>query len=197
MIGGFIIKNLFVPFFIVVFLLASCSLEDQSNIKKAYLAQEDLEKQEEELKKFTFDFKLPTYSPFEVSSMKINSNYMGPRDINLSEDEVRKENPDYVFPELGYYTKEEDGTIKAIIVNIFASEKINFSENDQTHEIITFKNGIEAKYFSRESGQYLKWEEDGVIYHINVGVVNSDGKHIKNAFPKEEIIKIGASFKKY
>ncbi|PKR76787.1 hypothetical protein CEY16_13285 [Halalkalibacillus sediminis] len=161
-----------------------------------FLAEDEMEEWEAELKDFDRNIKFPTYAPFDIDNGSLELDYLGPMEV--VDDEI--------------VPLEDDNKYQTIITRYFGGESprkaIEVEQHDASNlpieninhyseeNLVEFGDGLEGAYYFNGMTQILSWENEGTTYSILVSV-ETEEEHDSEPIPQEEILKIAASFEEY
>lgn len=146
---------------------------------------------------FEREIKLPTYIPFDVDGVILNTIQRGPMELMDGELVYLEEgNPEYQEINIRYLKEGEMALeIYQTDTKLISLENTTFSP---AGEVIKIRSNLEGYYSYNGAVQMLYWQENGVFYHMSLSKQEHSNNEQKDPpFPIEELINIAQSFLVY
>jgi hypothetical protein len=171
--------RLFTLLFLMVIILSACYQE---------VVKHSLVHEIEGIEEFPYDFKLPTYFPFEVGEVKLFDYYKKKETLPKKLEEVK--GMDFKL-EISFLSKDKT---ELMIIRIHPEMKLE-NKSGQNEEQIQLSDGAEAEYYFNGNSQIVTWNDSKLNYSILVPLSKDQvGKEI---YRREELIKVADSLMEY
>ncbi|KAA0546903.1 DUF4367 domain-containing protein [Bacillus sp. BGMRC 2118] len=166
-----------------------------SNFLYDFPGEEKLENNEL-LEKYHLPIKLPTYLPFEIEDIRVDSLYVGPIDLTQDPPQTELDNPAVNPIIITYVSTIEKNKIYMLELQI--NDATNTTYGGTVNENVTLKDGNQASFNENENSQMILWTDQDTMYNLYLSVRDKDDplKKVED-LPKEEIIKIANSFNQF
>ncbi|MBM6618767.1 hypothetical protein [Bacillus suaedaesalsae] len=162
-----------------------------SNLFYEFPGEEQLENNKL-LQTYHLPIKLPTYLPFELNDVKVETMYVGEIDLTKDPPETQLDDPKANLRKIVYESTDnkKPKTLEILIHDAATTTFVGAGVNNEKLE-----DGSEAKYSANENLEGLLWENEGIIYEITLH--HGFPKEQEGLLTKNELIEIANSFERF